>query len=190
MSLKRAPQNNADCFGQGFYRKVRLLGLPFPVSVVDKQHAAACGVARLDVAPAVSNKVAAGKIDPHLFRCFQQHSWFGLSTCAVIRIRVVADLYSIDRESLGEITVYRVDDFASLFPQRDVWLIGNNYIREARSAQRFQSFGYAGKDFDLRHATRRIRLAIPNECPVKNAIAVEEDCSSRRRAAYHFVAIC
>jgi hypothetical protein len=103
---------------------------------------------------------------------------------------VVADLYGIDRKPLSKIMVYRFDDFASLFSQRDIWLIGNNYVREACGAQRFQSLGYAGKDFDLRHATRRIRLAIPNECSVENAIAVEEDRSSRRCAAYHFVAIC
>jgi hypothetical protein len=190
MSLKRASQNNADCFGQGFYRKVRLLGLPFPVSVVDKQHAAACGVACLNVAPAVSNKVAAGKINPHLFRCFQQHSRLGLSTCAVIRVRVVADLYGVDRKPLGKIPIYRFDDFASLFAQRDVWLIGNNYIRKACGAQRFQSLGDAGKDFDLRHAAWRIRLAIPNERSVKHTVAVEEDRSLLQAAAYHFVAIC
>ncbi len=147
-------------------------------------------MACLDVAPTVSNKVAAGKIDPHLFRCLKQHSRLGLSTCAVVRVRVVADLYSVYRKPLRKISVYRLDDFASLFPQRDVWLIGNNYIREACSAQRFQSLGYAGKDFDLRHATWWIRLAIPNKCSVKNAIAVEEHRSSRRCAAYHFVAIC
>jgi len=147
-------------------------------------------VARLDVAPTVSNQVAAGKIDPHLFGCFKQHSRLGLSTCAVVRVRVVADLYSVDRKPVRKIPVYRFDDFASLFPRRDVWLIGNNYIREACGAQRFQSLGYAGKDFDLRQATWRIRLAIPNERSVKNAIAVQENRASRRCAAYHFVAIC
>jgi hypothetical protein len=103
---------------------------------------------------------------------------------------VVADLYSIDGEPLRKITVYRFDYFTSLSSQSDVWLIRNNYVREACGAQRFQSLGYTGKDFNLRQAAWRIGLAIPNKCSAKNAIAVEENRASRRYAAYHFVAIC
>ena len=80
------------CFSQRSHRGFRRLRRrSLPIAVIDQNRFATCGVAGIDVAPAISHKETARQVDVVLALGLEQKSGQRLAASAIIRIIMIAD---------------------------------------------------------------------------------------------------
>src|ERR1700683_900553 len=85
------------CFSQRSHRGFRRLRRrSLPIAVIDQNRFATCGVAGIDVAPAISHKKTARKIDGVLALGLERKSRERLGASAISRVIMIADEDIVD----------------------------------------------------------------------------------------------
>ena len=85
-------KNKFACFLQGPDYRVRIIGAPFPIFIVNKKSVAARRLPRGHIPPPISDHETAREVYLPLVSRLDQHSRFGLAAIATVRIRVITHL--------------------------------------------------------------------------------------------------
>jgi len=73
--------------------------------------------------------------------------------------------------------IHRFNGFPTLGAASNVWLVRDDNQKEARGFQSRAAVRYILVKFELVEAGWRMRLSIPDHCPVENPIAIEKNCA-------------
>ena len=116
----------------------------FAIAVVDENGAATGAVPRLDVAPAVADNIAGGKIDVPALRSLDQQARLRLAAFAVSLVVVRADANVIQLQVVLQAHIYFRDLPGGDCASGDIGLVGDENERETGLAQLAARFADPG----------------------------------------------
>src|SRR5579863_5596013 len=163
-------------FAQRSHRSFRRLsGLSLAIAVIDQNRFAPCGVAGIDVAPAISNNKAASQIDIVLALGLIQQARLRFAAIAVILIVMIADQDIVDWQQRSQSPMHRFDRLAALRAAGNIRLVRDYVEIETVRLQVEQGRSNLRQELELFQPGWRKRFTVTHEGAVKHSVAVEKN---------------
>ena len=179
--LRGRVQDRRHGFAKSGDGEFRLLAQRLAITVIDENGAATGGVRAIDVAPAVTDHPARGKIDVESRRGALKHARLGLAALtrlAMLCTRVKTNFKTIeDWDQFRQPLINGLNKLACLFSPPDVGLVGDDDEEESSLLELIAARDDIGRKLQLFRRVRRKGRSISDNGLIKDAVPIQEDAT-------------
>lgn len=184
-------QNSIHSLTEARGGKIGSLAQFFFVPALDEDCAATGCACATDIAPAIADDVACGKVDVQFRRCAENQACPRLATVTRLSIAlagVIANLNAINEwKSRLHFQSHRFNGFETLRSAADVGLVRDHNQKKIRSFEPRTSVGNILVKLELVDVRWRVRQSVPDGNAVDYSVAIQKNCSSSYFMLSHFV---
>jgi hypothetical protein len=144
-------------------------------AIIDEDSQTPRGAAGLDVAPAVTDQIAALKIDRAFRSSLKDHPGLRLTTGAAVGIGMETDLDIVDREFAANACVHGLDYSPRGQPSCNVGLIGDHHDDKSLLLEARNGLRDTGQELELAEARGGNGTSVAEEIGVYHSIPVKKD---------------